>query len=108
MQNGILPSNSLSTTMPLVPSMAELVSVDRAGRVVIPKAIRDAVGIDERTKLLIAVGEHGRLVLQKLDVDAIAARLEREMKGKDLDAIVRRVRREIDVRVREKYPDLLD
>lgn len=94
--------------MPLVPSMAELVSVDRAGRVVIPKAIRDAVGIDERTKLLIAVGEHGRLVLQKLDVDAIAARLEREMKGKDLDAIVRRVRREIDVRVREKYPDLLD
>mgnify|MGYP001584500949 CR=1 FL=1 len=87
--------------------MAELVSVDRAGRVVIPKAIRDAVGIDERTKLLIAVGEHGRLVLQKLDVEAIASRLETEMKGKDVEAVVRKVRREIEARVREKYPDLL-
>ena len=87
--------------------MAEVVSVDRAGRVVIPKAIRDAVGIDERTKLLIAVGEHGRLFLQKLDVATIAARIDREMKGKDVDAIVRKVRREIEARVREKYPDLL-
>jgi AbrB family looped-hinge helix DNA binding protein len=87
--------------------MAEVVSVDRAGRVVIPKAIRDAVGIDERTKLLIAVGEHGRLVLQKLDVEAIASRLETEMKGKDVEAVVRKVRREIEARVREKYPDLL-
>jgi len=87
--------------------MAELVSVDRAGRVVIPKAIRDAVGIDERTKLLIAVGEHGRLVLQKLDVEAIASRLETEMKGKDVEAVVRKVRREIEARVRERYPDLL-
>ena len=87
--------------------MAELVSVDRAGRVVIPKAIRDAVGIDERTKLLIAVGEHGRLVLQKLDVEAIASRLETEMKGKDVEAVVRKVRREIEARVRDKYPDLL-
>jgi len=56
--------------------MAELVSVDRAGRIVIPKAIRDAAGIDERTQLLVAVGEHGRLVLQKVDVDALAGRLE--------------------------------
>ena len=87
--------------------MAELVSVDRAGRVVIPKAIRDAVGIDERTKLLIAVGEHGRLVLQKLDVEAIASRLETEMKGKDVETVVRKVRREIEARVRERYPDLL-
>ena len=93
--------------MPLVSAMAELVSVDRAGRVVIPKAIRDAVGIDERTKLLIAVGEHGRLVLQKLDVEAIASRLETEMKGKDVETVVRKVRREIEARVRERYPDLL-
>jgi AbrB family looped-hinge helix DNA binding protein len=87
--------------------VAELVSVDRAGRIVIPKTIRDALGIDERTKLLVAVGEHGRLVLQKLEVAEIVARLEQEMKGKDVDAIVRRVRREIEARVREKYPDLI-
>jgi len=86
--------------------MAELVSVDRAGRVVLPKAIRDALGIDERTKLLIAVGEHGQLVLQKVDVEAIAGRLEKELAGKDVDAIVRKVRKEMKALARRRYPDL--
>ena len=86
--------------------MAELVSVDRAGRVVLPKAIRDALGIDEGTKLLIAVGEHGRLVLQKVDVEAIAGRLEKELAGKDVDAIVRKVRKEMKALARRRYPDL--
>ena len=87
--------------------MTEVVSVDRAGRIVIPKAIRDAAGIDERTKLLIAVTEHGRLVLQKLDVESLAARLERELTGKDVDAIARKVLEEINARIRREYPDLL-
>ena len=87
--------------------MTEVVSVDRAGRIVIPKAIRDAAGIDARTKLLIAVTEYGRLVLQKLDVESLAARLERELTGKDVDAIVRKVREEINARIRSEYPDLL-
>jgi len=86
--------------------MAELVSVDRAGRVVLPKAIRDALGIDERTKLLVAVGEHGQLVLQKVDVEAIAGRLEKELAGKDVDAIVRKVRKEMKALARRRYPDL--
>ncbi len=87
--------------------MTELVSVDNAGRLVIPKAIREAAGIDERTKLLIAVADHGRLILQKLDVEAVAGRLKREMAGKDVDAIVRKVRKEMRELVRERYPDLL-
>ena len=87
--------------------MTEVVSVDRAGRVVIPKAIRDAAGIDERTKFLIALTEHGRLVLQKLNVESLAARLERELAGKDVDAIVRKVREETNARIRRAYPDLL-
>ena len=86
--------------------MAELVSVDRAGRVVLPKAIRDALGIDEGTKLLVAVGEHGQLVLQKVDVEAIAGRLEKELAGKDVDAIVRKVRKEMRAFARRRYPDL--
>ena len=86
--------------------MAELVSVDRAGRVVLPKAIRDALGIGEGTKLLVAVGEHGQLVLQKVDVEAIAGRLEKELAGKDVDAIVRKVRKEMKALARRRYPDL--
>ncbi len=87
--------------------MAELVSIDNAGRLVIPKAIREAAGIDQRAKLLIAVADHGRLILQKLDVEAVAGRLNKEMTGKDVDAIVRKVRKELKVLVRQKYPDLL-
>jgi len=87
--------------------MTELVSVDSAGRLVIPKAIREAAGIDERTKLLIAIADHGRLILQKLDVEAVAGRLKKEMAGKDVDAIVRNVRKELRELVRQRYPDLL-
>ncbi len=87
-------------------SVAEIVSVDRAGRVVIPKAIRDAVGIDERAKLLIAATKGGRVILQKLEVKTLADRLEEELAGKDVNAIVRRVREEIRARVRKAYPDL--
>ena len=95
--------------MPLfhLPPMAEVVSVDRAGRIVIPKSIRKAAGISDRAKLLIAVTDSGRVVLQKLDVESLAARIEQEMAGKDVDAIARKVRKEVDARIREEYPDLL-
>ena len=61
--------------------MEDIVAVDKAGRVVIPKAIREAAGIDERAKLLIAVTEAGRIVLQRLDVETVAARLEKDLVG---------------------------
>ncbi len=86
--------------------MEDIVGVDRAGRIVIPKAIREAAGIDERAKLLIGLAEGGRIVLQKLDVDTLAARLEKELAGRDVDAIARRVREEIRARIRTAYPDL--
>ncbi len=86
--------------------MEDIVSVDRAGRIVIPKAIREAAGLDERARLLIAVTEGGRIVLQKLDVRTLADRLEKELEGKDVDAIARRVREEIRARIRKDYPDL--
>jgi len=84
--------------------VAEVVSVDKAGRIVIPKAIRDDAGIDERAKLLIASAGHGRLVLQKLDVKEIAARLEKELAGKDVTEIARKIREDVNARVRKAYP----
>ncbi|MBI4415865.1 MAG: hypothetical protein HY557_02645, partial [Euryarchaeota archaeon] len=45
--------------------------------------------------------------LLKLDVDSLAARLEEEVSGTDVAAIARRVRKEIDARIRKAYPDLL-
>ena len=41
------------------------------------------------------------------ELRAIASRIEAEMKGKDVDVVVRKVRRESKARICEKYPDLL-
>jgi AbrB family looped-hinge helix DNA binding protein len=93
--------------MAYLSSMAEVVSVDKAGRIVIPKAVRDAAGVDERAKLLIAATEKGRVVLQKLDIESLTERLEKELAGKDIDAMVRKVREEIRARIQKDYPDLV-
>ncbi len=92
--------------MAILSRITDIVSVDKAGRIVIPKAIREAVGIEASGKLLIATAGRDRIVLQKLDVESLAARLEKELAGKDVDEIVRRVREEIRVRIRKEYPDL--
>lgn len=92
--------------MAFLAPMAEVVSVDKAGRMVIPKAVREATGIDERAKLLVAAAGRGRVVLQKLDVEEIAAQLEQELAGKDVEQIARRVREEVNARIRKAYPDL--
>lgn len=86
--------------------MEEITGIDRAGRIVIPKVIRKATGIDAGTKILITVTGEGRIILQKLDVKSIAARLEKELAGEDIDGIASRIRKEISARIRKTYPDL--
>jgi AbrB family looped-hinge helix DNA binding protein len=86
--------------------VAEVVSVDKAGRIVIPKAVRKAAGIEDRAKLLIASAGRGRVVLLKLDVEEIAARLEAELTGTDVAALARRIREEVNARIRKAYPNV--
>lgn len=88
--------------------MAELVSVDKSGRLVIPKALREELGIDAGTKFLISSLEDGRVFLQKLDIEEIAARLEKELKSVDIDSVVRKVRKEINEKAKKEYPSLFD
>ncbi len=87
--------------------MAEIVEVDKSGRIVIPKKLRKDLGIEEKTKFILAKNGKGQILLQKLDVEEIAERLGKELEGKDIDAIVKEVRKEINEKVRSKYPDLL-
>lgn len=87
--------------------MAEIVEVDKSGRIVIPKKLRKDLGIEEKTKFILAKKGKGQILLQKLDVEEIAERLGKELEGKDIDAIVKEVRKEINEKVRSKYPDLL-
>jgi len=87
--------------------MAELVEADASGRIVIPKSIRQDLRIKERTKFLLTKRGEGQLLLQKLDVDELARRLETELAGTDIDTILKTVREEVNKKINVQYPDLL-
>jgi AbrB family looped-hinge helix DNA binding protein len=87
--------------------MAEIVKIDRSGRVVIPKSIRRELGVEKEGQFLLSTRGRNRLLLQKLDVESLAKELEEELAGKDVDAIVRTVRKEINEKIKARYPDLL-
>jgi len=87
--------------------MAEVIEIDRSGRIVIPKGLRREMRIKDRTRFIVAKRGEGQLLLQKLDVDEIAQRLEIELAGRDVDAIVKGIRKEINRKIKARYPDLL-
>lgn len=75
--------------------MAEsIATIDRAGRVVIPKDIRERMGLTEDSALLVAEADGDMLILKKLDLKEMAERLRGELKGKEVDKIARKVERE--------------
>lgn len=87
--------------------MVEIVKVDKSGRIVIPKRLRKELGIKEKTKFVLARRDQGQMLMQKLDVKEIAQKLEKELVGKDIDAITEAVRKENNEKIRARYPDLL-
>jgi len=86
---------------------AYIVASDKSGRIVIPKSLRVELGINENTKFILTKRGHGQLLLLKLDVEEIARRLEEELAVRYIDAIVQAVRKEIDEKIKAKYPGLL-
>ncbi len=88
--------------------MVEAVTtIDKAGRVVIPKEIREKMRLKENSILLVAETDRDALILKKLDIQQIAERLRGELKGKDLDDIARKVEAESNERVRKEGPKAL-
>ena len=87
--------------------MAQVVASDRSGRIVIPKNLRLELGIKQNTKFILTKKGHGQLLLQMLNVDEIARKLEEELTGTDVDVIVHKVRKEMNEKIRTQYPDLL-
>lgn len=86
--------------------MAEIVKIDRSGRVVIPKSVRRELGINKTDQLLLSIQGKDQLLLQKLDIESLVKGLKEEMAGKDIDAIVKTVRKEINAKIKALYPDL--
>ncbi len=87
--------------------MAEVVKSDRSGRIVIPLSPQQELGITENTRFILTLKGHGQVLLQKLDVEGIARKLEEELKERYMDEIVKAVRKEINETIKSNYPDLL-
>jgi len=86
--------------------MAEIVEADKSGRIVIPKSLRAELDIREKTRFILTKRGEGQLLLQKIDVEEIARRLEEELTGRDIDTIVKAIRKEINEKIKARYPDL--
>ena len=84
--------------------MTAVVSVDRTGRIVIPKETREAQGLAPGTKFLLIEGKDGSLWLQRLDPRELARRIHEELQGIDLAPLVAKVEAEIDALAASKYP----
>jgi AbrB family looped-hinge helix DNA binding protein len=84
----------------------EITSIDKVGRVVLPKETRKRLGITEKTKFLVAEVKEDTIVLKKIDVETMAKRLEADLKDVDLTAIFRKVRDETNEKVRRAYPEI--
>lgn len=84
----------------------EIVSVDKVGRVVLPKRTRNRLRIDEGTKLLIAEVKEDTLVLKRLDVEEMKRQLALDLKDVDLVGLLKKVRDETDEKVRKAYPEI--
>ncbi len=86
--------------------MVEVVEADKSGRIVIPKGLREELDIREKTRFILTKRGEGQLLLQKIDVEEIARRLEGELAGRDIDVIVEAIRKEVNEKVKVRYPDL--
>ncbi len=84
----------------------EIVSVDKVGRVVLPKGTRSRLAIDEGTKLLITEVKDDTLVLKKLDAEELKRQLALDLKDVDLVGLLKKVRDETDEKVRKAYPKI--
>ncbi len=77
-----------------------VVTIDKAGRVIIPADVRKKLGIAANTRLfLIDIGD--KIVIEKLERLEIAKRLQEELKDVDINKIVAETEGEMNERARK-------
>ena len=86
--------------------MVSLVESDGSGRIVIPKRIRDEHGITGRTQFLLSSNEKGQIILQKIDVEEMARRLQEELRDVPVEELAQSIRKEINDKIRSRRRDL--
>jgi bifunctional DNA-binding transcriptional regulator/antitoxin component of YhaV-PrlF toxin-antitoxin module len=84
----------------------EIVSIDKAGRIVIPGILRKKLKLNEDSKLLIAEVKKDILIIKKINIEELAQQLEKDFKNIDIDTVVGKVRSDIKDKIRKKHPSV--
>ena len=94
--------------MPLIilnGKMASVIEPDDSGRVVIPKKVRDKLGITSENQLLLTSNQKGQIIIQKLDVEEITKQLEDEFAETQVRQLAQEIRDEINDKIRKTMPE---
>ena len=84
----------------------EMLTVDKLGRILLPKALRDALGLRAGARLL-AVELDGRLVLQAVDAETLLRQVRKDLQGTDVERITREIRDEVELEARAHIEEVL-
>lgn len=84
--------------------MASIIESDSSGRIVIPKKVRQKLGITKKTQLILTSNKKGQILIQKLDLDEITKRLEEELADTPVLELAQEIRDAIDEKVRKTHP----
>lgn len=85
----------------------EIVSIDNAGRLVIPEFIRRKLHLTKNVPLLITELDDDKILIKRLDRDEIEKKLREELKGVDITKIASEVQTEVNEIARKKYAAIL-
>mgnify|MGYP000327148163 CR=1 FL=1 len=93
----------------IVGMMVEVVVVDERGRVVIPREVRERLGLSKGSRLLLVELGGDTIVLRKLDVRKVLETIAREVRkrGIDLERVEREVEEEADEIAAKKIEEIL-
>ena len=84
----------------------QIVSIDKAGRIVIPGTMRKMLKLNDGANLLIADVRNDILIIKKINIEDLAEQLEKDFKKIDIDTVVGRVRSDIKEKIRKKHPSV--
>ncbi|NJD52524.1 MAG: hypothetical protein FIB07_06595 [Candidatus Methanoperedens sp.] len=98
--------NTINAIITMLVNM-EIVTIDNAGRLVIPEFIRKKLHLTKNVPLLITELDDDKILIKKLDRDEIEKKLREELKGADINQIVSEVRTEVHEVAKKRYAAIL-
>lgn len=86
--------------------MASIIESDSSGRIVIPKKVRQELGITPKTQFILTSNKKGQILIQKLDLDEISKRLEEELADTPVLELAQEIRDAVNEKVRKAHSNI--